>query len=204
MNFLALLLSTIPLANAQSSPASSASPTPNPSPGGSESGSAFTLNIRWSNSPLSGPLSASAGSFWTGKPTASYCPENVPGCQAVNTTSFEAQDGKLFLNAGVPGGQQVYISPQGKLTYTVPHSGYIPSGSVTDFASWSGDFLNPFLTFWLCNGQGTDSNAWAVWLEYTNGTTGAITNNGMDGENACTRIALQKGGYGGPAAWAFT
>ena len=107
MNLLAVLLSTIPFVNAQSSPASSASPTPTPSPEpGSESGSAFTLNIRWSNSPLSGPLSANAGSFWTGKPTASYCPENVPGCQAVNTTSFVAQDGKVFLNAGVPGGQQ--------------------------------------------------------------------------------------------------
>lgn len=70
------------------------------------SADAFTLNIRWSNSPLSGPLNANGGSFWTGKPTASYCPETVPGCKPVNTTSFVAQEGKLFLDVGVPGGQQ--------------------------------------------------------------------------------------------------
>lgn len=107
MNLLALLLSAIPLANAQSSSSPRSTPTPSPGSGsGSGSGSAFTLNIRWSNSPLKGPIHANAGSFWTGKPTASYCPENVPGCQPANTTSFVAQDGKLFLNTAVPGGQQ--------------------------------------------------------------------------------------------------
>lgn len=66
----------------------------------------FTLNVRWSNSPLNGPLNANRGAFWIGKPTAAYCPENIPHCPVVNTTSFVAQDGKLFLNTAVPGGQQ--------------------------------------------------------------------------------------------------
>ena len=68
---------------------------------------AFTLNIRWSNSPLSGPIGANGSSFWTGKPIESYCPPNIPGCVSVNTTSFLSNDqGSLFLNGGVPGGQQ--------------------------------------------------------------------------------------------------
>ncbi|KAF9884488.1 hypothetical protein FE257_001749 [Aspergillus nanangensis] len=168
---------------------------------------AFTLNIRWSNSPLKGPLNANAGSFWTGKPTSSFCPETVPGCKLANATSFLAQDGQLFLNTAVPGGQQVYISPQGQLTYTPPHSAAIPTGSLTNLVSWSGDsgdsFLNPFLTYWLCNTD-ADATSWSVWLEYTNGTTGSITNAGSDGVNACTRIALEAMPYRGAGAWEFS
>ena len=68
--------------------------------------SAFTLNVRWSNSPLAGPINANGGSFWTGKPTSSYCPSNVPECVVVNTTSFvSSASGGLALNAVVPGGQ---------------------------------------------------------------------------------------------------
>ncbi|KAI9041783.1 uncharacterized protein KD926_006507 [Aspergillus affinis] len=108
-----------------------------------------------------------------------------------------------------------------KITYTIPHSASIPSGSVTElkFAGRSpsppsggenqgSEFLNPFLTLWSCtSGDDTDkeldsdSTAWIVWLEYTNGTTGVIKN-GADGRNACTRMALQKTGYGGDErAW---
>ncbi|KAG2412884.1 hypothetical protein HFD88_010441 [Aspergillus terreus] len=172
-----------------------------------QSSDAFSLNIRWSNSPLSGPLNANGGSFWTGKSTSSYCPDTVPQCKTVNGTSFTVQDDKVFLNAVVPGGQQVYVSPQGQLTYTQPHSAYIPTGSLTSLASWSAasgaSFLNPFLTFWLCNTE-ANPNAWSVWLEYTNGTTGAITNNGSNGSNACTRIALEAKPYKGDAAWEFS
>ncbi|KAL4888614.1 hypothetical protein BDV59DRAFT_137403 [Aspergillus ambiguus] len=173
----------------------------------SASASPFTLNIRWSNSPLSGPLNANGGSLWTGKPTASTCPDTVPHCKTVNATSFTAQDGKLFLNAIVPGGQQVYVSPQGQLTYTQPHSASIPAGSLTNLVSWSGaagsSFLNPFLTFWLCDTDAASADKWRVWLEYTNGTTGAITNNGSNGVNACTRISLEAKPYQGTAAWEF-
>ena len=34
-------------------------------------------------------------------------------------------------NAEVPGGQQLYVAPDGRLSYTVAHSGAIPEGSVT-------------------------------------------------------------------------
>ncbi|EAW14823.1 uncharacterized protein ACLA_002340 [Aspergillus clavatus NRRL 1] len=169
----------------------------------SQAADAFTLNLRWSNSPLNGPLNANRGGFWIGKPTAAYYPDNIPHCPTANTTSFVAQDGKLFLNTAVPGGQQVYVSPTGELTYTVPHSAYIPEGSLTDLEIFSTtSFLNPFLTLWLCDAD-ESAVVWRVWFEYTNATTGAITNNGLTGKNACTRIALEAKAYAGPKAWSF-
>ncbi|KAF4208124.1 hypothetical protein CNMCM8927_001143 [Aspergillus lentulus] len=165
----------------------------------------FTLNVRWSNSmgTLQGPVNANAGAFWVGKPTAPFCPETVKDCPAaVNTTSFVAQGSKLFLNAAVPGGQQVYFSPEGELTYTIPHSGNIPDGSLTDLPIMKDGFLNPFLTLWLCSVD-NDAKQWKVWAEYTNGTTGAITNNGSNGQNACTRMSLEAEPYNGEKAWEF-
>ncbi|KMK59045.1 hypothetical protein Y699_00246 [Aspergillus fumigatus Z5] len=151
---------------------------------------------------LEGLLNANSGAFWSGKPTVSSCPENVQDCPAVNTTSFVSQGSKLFLNVAVPGGQQVYISPEGQLTYTVPHSGYIPDGSLADLPIMKDGFLNPFLTLWLCSVD-KDAKQWKVWAEYTNGTTGAITNNGSNGQSACTRFALEAQPYKGDKAWEF-
>lgn len=97
----------------------------------------------------------------------------------------------------------VYVSPTGQLTYTVPHSGNIPAGSLTDLEVFStNSFLNPFLTYWLCSAD-PDYNQWNIWLEYTNATTGSITNNGMTGSNACTRIALEAAPYKGKTTWAY-
>lgn len=84
----------------------------------SDADTPFALNIRWSNSPMNGPINANGGEFWYGKPTASYCPDNVPGCKEVNTTSFVGRDGNLFLNTGVPGGQQGMYSLPLPLTLT--------------------------------------------------------------------------------------
>jgi hypothetical protein len=96
----------------------------------------------------------------------------------------------------------VYISPSGRLTYTIPHSGYIPDGSLTDLPIFANSFLNPFLTLWLC-AEDSANKAWRVWAEYTNATTGAITNNGSNGTNACTRIALEAKPYTGPKAYLY-
>ncbi|EYE96801.1 uncharacterized protein EURHEDRAFT_452160 [Aspergillus ruber CBS 135680] len=164
----------------------------------------FTLNLRWSNSPLSGPINANGSQFWHGKDTASFCPENIPGCKTVNTTSFVGRDGQLFLNTGVPGGQQVYVSPTGLLTYTVPHSANIPEGSLTDLEVFStNNFINPFLTFHLCSVDQEDTQ-WHLVLEYTNATTGSIVNSGYTENNACTRVSLEAVPYEGDTAWEFS
>lgn len=41
-------------------------------------------------------------------------------------------DETLALGVIVPGGQQVYVAPDGALSYTGAHSGYIPPGSIVD------------------------------------------------------------------------
>lgn len=189
----------------------------------------FTLNIRWSNSPLKGPINANGSAFWNGKQTGSYCPDNVSGCKEVNTTSFVGRDGNLFLNTGVPGGQQgmfylsptsiregrmkkektdstiiVYVSPTGLLTYTPPHSAAIPEGSLTNLEVFStNNFVNPFLTFHLCSVDEADTQ-WQITLQYTNATTGSIINSGFTGQNACSQINLEAVPYTGDTAWEYT
>ena len=220
MKFLAATLSLLSLASA--GPLQQRQSSNN----GSNSDSPFVLNGRWSNSPLNGSINANGGSFWNGKPTASYCPDNVPGCKEVNTTTFVGRDGNLFLNTGVPGGQQgtyldiypsqdkrsetktnrhpVYISPAGLLTYTVPHSANIPEGSLTDLKIFStNNFVNPFLTFRLCSVDDADTQ-WHIITQYTNATTGAIMNSGYTKNNACTQISLEAVPYEGDVAWEYT
>ncbi|KAK8183439.1 IgE-binding protein [Phyllosticta capitalensis] len=75
-------------------------------------------------------INAAESAFWIGKPTSSYCPESVvENCPAGNETIFAGGDNTLFLDVEVPGGQQVYVKPDGSLTYTVAHSAYMPEGS---------------------------------------------------------------------------
>ncbi|KAH0349346.1 hypothetical protein KCU81_g2962, partial [Aureobasidium melanogenum] len=165
----------------------------------------FTLDISFSNSPLSGPIQASGGSFWIGKNASTSCPSNVNPCPAGNSTSFTSSgNGLLYLNTEVPGGQQVYIRPDGLLTYTQPHSASAPSGS-----TFSGFEISPqnqmakFYDFWLCSEDATDK-AYRIWLEYRD-SKGAITQNGKTGKNACTLVNLLASDVKkeGPAAWEY-
>ncbi|KAI0117458.1 hypothetical protein F4814DRAFT_448459 [Daldinia grandis] len=80
------------------------------------------------------PINASDGKFWINKSPNTKCPTDVgdldcskyPGTD----TTFTGGNGTIFLNAGVPGGQQVYIAEDGSLSYTEPHSGKIPDGGI--------------------------------------------------------------------------
>ncbi|KAJ4303730.1 hypothetical protein N0V90_002631 [Kalmusia sp. IMI 367209] len=84
------------------------------------------------------PLNANGGKFYLGGTASGYCPPTVgetcdkyPG----NETVLAGGYGTLSLGVIVPGGQQVYVAPDATLSYTVPHSAYIPEGSVVD--GWS-------------------------------------------------------------------
>jgi hypothetical protein len=48
----------------------------------------------------------------------------------------------LKMDVRVPGGQRVYVAPDGKLQYEVQHSNYIPEGSIVDGFMATGDFPN--------------------------------------------------------------
>ncbi|KAI0599948.1 hypothetical protein F4775DRAFT_548996 [Biscogniauxia sp. FL1348] len=81
-----------------------------------------------------GAIQASGGKFWVGKEASTYCPPDVPNldCSGFNGTDtvFIGGNDTLSLNVAVPGGQQVYIAPDGALSYSVPHAAP-PEGAVT-------------------------------------------------------------------------
>ncbi len=101
-------------------------------------------------------ISASASKFFLYKETSAYCPGNITNldCSAYpgKSTVFVDGNNTVSLDVSMPGGLQgllpirsslkpharhsqvhrlVYIAPDGALSYTVPHSAYMPNGSVT-------------------------------------------------------------------------
>lgn len=82
-------------------------------------------------------LTARGGKFYLGGgPPSSYCPPQVgSSCPSGNYTVFAGGDRTLGLGVVVPGGQQVYVAPDGSVSYTVAHSAYMPTGSIVD--GWS-------------------------------------------------------------------
>ncbi|KAI0097989.1 hypothetical protein GGR51DRAFT_566031 [Nemania sp. FL0031] len=86
-------------------------------------------------------INASGGKFYINKNTSTYCPEGVSGLDcslyAGTGTTFAISNGTttMSLAVTVPGGQQVYVAPDGSLSYTQAHSAYVPEGSlVTGFS----------------------------------------------------------------------
>ncbi|KAG6191397.1 hypothetical protein E4U36_000108 [Claviceps purpurea] len=97
--------------------------------------SAVSLAVNLPGSPLNNqPVVANGGKFWIGKPTSQYCPDNVEklgGCPKGKDTSIwvNSEQGTGSLNVIVPGGQQIYVGVDTSLSFTRPHSAYIPPGS---------------------------------------------------------------------------
>lgn len=125
------LVSTV-LAQSSSSAAPAASATPAPPAGPSYFG---VISARSASPVHLLPLTARSGKFYLGGgPPSSYCPVAQVGsaCPLGNTTVLAGGDQTLSLGVIVPGGQQVYVAPDGALSYTQAHSAYIPTGSVLD------------------------------------------------------------------------
>ncbi|EGD93305.1 secreted protein [Trichophyton mentagrophytes] len=73
------------------------------------------------------PMQAAGRAFWLGGSPATYCPEIVgDNCPPGNATVIL---GLNSLSVLVPGGQQMYVEPSGKLGFTQAHSASIPPGS---------------------------------------------------------------------------
>ncbi|GAW15475.1 hypothetical protein ANO14919_048860 [Xylariales sp. No.14919] len=81
-------------------------------------------------------INATGGKFYINRDTSTYCPEGVSGldCTAFSGsgTSFAIGNGTttMSLDVTVPGGQQVYVAPDGSLSYTQAHSASMPPGSI--------------------------------------------------------------------------
>ncbi len=96
-------------------------------------GSYFNVISARSGSPVHLlPLTARGLKFYLGGgPPSSYCPSQVgSSCPPGTSTTFIGGDGGLSLGVVVPGGQQVYVAPDGALSYTQAHSAAIPAGSI--------------------------------------------------------------------------
>ncbi|OOF95863.1 hypothetical protein ASPCADRAFT_207198 [Aspergillus carbonarius ITEM 5010] len=157
----------------------------------------FSIMSARSGSPIHLlPLNAAGGAFYLGGETSSYCPI-ASGCPAGTETVF-AGDGSS-LDVEVPGGQQVYVNPSGALSFTVPHSAYIPTGSSTGPFTYSPS--KPFGTW--SYGKGfmacpTKDSKWQVFAASQNATvpSGNVSDClGFD--------ALAVAGNGSVAAWEY-
>ncbi|KAI2787260.1 hypothetical protein POX_f07623 [Penicillium oxalicum] len=95
------------------------------------------------------PMTAADSKFWLGGESRTYCPTLVPNCaQRTNETVLFGERG---LDVIVPGGQALYVDRTGALSFTRPHSSYIPPGSSV------GPFkVHPGRNFgtWTYKGQG--------------------------------------------------
>ncbi|KAF2963344.1 hypothetical protein GQX73_g10230 [Xylaria multiplex] len=83
----------------------------------------------WSKDITKAVVNASGGKFYIGRPTQTYCPDGVVDCShftGTETVFVPGYDGRLGLRVNVPGGQQVYVAPDGSLSFTQAHSAYIP------------------------------------------------------------------------------
>jgi hypothetical protein len=148
------------------------------------------------------PMNARGGNFFIGgKGPSSYCPVETVGaenCPPGNTTTFAGGNQTLSLGVVVPGGQQVYVAADGALSYTVPHSAYIPPGStVTGFsrtASPTSDlfgYLNWEGGFIACPGSADDG--WKVYGQIANGTF----------SDECLGFSAIAAPVSAPAAWQY-
>ncbi|ORY75793.1 hypothetical protein BCR37DRAFT_383951 [Protomyces lactucae-debilis] len=84
------------------------------------------------------PLYAKGSAIRIGGTAPTSQTPNVPqlaGFPSTSTTSFIVANDRASLAVSVPGGQQVYVNSDGRLSYTVPHSGNTGTGStVTGFS----------------------------------------------------------------------
>ncbi|BDD55827.1 hypothetical protein MPDQ_004900 [Monascus purpureus] len=121
------------------------------------------------------PMNANGGAFYLGGNTSTYCPPQVGSCPPGTQTVLAP--GGAALDVTVPGGQELYISPTGALSFTQPHSAYVPPGSVLgpfSIAARSGSTLPHYsTTAWGASGFmacPTKDHRWQVFVAAQNVT----------------------------------
>ncbi|CRG91352.1 hypothetical protein PISL3812_08400 [Talaromyces islandicus] len=81
-----------------------------------------------------GSINAANSKFWIWGPgPKTYCPPNITGCQKTNSTLIDLylDNGAAGLYANIPGGQDIFVAPDGSLSFTEPHmEGVFPPGSI--------------------------------------------------------------------------
>jgi len=147
-------------------------------PGGGNSGvpAAFTVTSARSGSPIQYlPMNAADQKFWLGGQTATYCPTEINPCPPGNVTVIA---GGGSLDTEVPGGQQIYVAPDGSLSFTQAHSAAIPPGSsVGPFSVTAGARFATYSTsafgatgFMACPNTIPNPSTWQVFAAIHNAT----------------------------------
>ncbi|KAL1953326.1 hypothetical protein VTO42DRAFT_3006 [Malbranchea cinnamomea] len=174
----------------------------------------FTVMALRSASPIHFlPVQAAGQKFWLGGYPATYCPEQVgDACPPGNKTVIT---GLSYLDVLVPGGQQIYVDPNGALSFTQAHSVYIPPGSLIGGFTYTPHDTEPGRGTWGFNGGGatgwmacpdskdTESPRWQVFAALRNAT---VPTGNVDDCLGFTAMALQytSAPEEGPAAWQYT
>lgn len=166
----------------------------------------FTLISSHSGSPivhLRGINAANRG-FYINRATSAYCPPNtVANCaNTQNTTTVLAAapntSGSLSLSVQVPGGQQVFIGPDGALGYTGPHSASVPEGS---------DRVGFTYTPQKTEGSVGTLNHEAGFVACPEGGEGAYRiysgKNTVKDQSACVGVGLATSEWKGKSAWEY-
>ena len=96
------------------------------------------------------PFYAKGSSIRIGGQAPTSQTPNVPALAdfpTTTTTTFTVANNQASLAVSVPGGQQVYVAADGKLSYTVPHSGNTGTGSTRTGFSVAASGSNVNLNF---------------------------------------------------------
>ncbi|KAI1772222.1 hypothetical protein F4818DRAFT_179904 [Hypoxylon cercidicola] len=82
------------------------------------------------NTEVDGALinAAGLGFYLSLEGPETYCPKNVKNCPPVEGTLVYA--GLTGMAVQVPGGQRIYVAPNGQVRFTVAHSSSMPPGAM--------------------------------------------------------------------------
>ncbi|XXG96176.1 hypothetical protein Hte_002455 [Hypoxylon texense] len=94
------------------------------------SATTYFMTVFAPNTEVDGALinAASQGFYLSLDGPSTYCPSNVQNCPEVQGTLVTA--GMTGMAVQVPGGQQIYVAPDGQVQYTQAHSSSMPPGSM--------------------------------------------------------------------------
>ncbi|KAL8740057.1 MAG: hypothetical protein Q9190_007197 [Brigantiaea leucoxantha] len=174
----------------------------------------FSLIAARSTSPIHlRAINASDYGFYIGQSTSSYCPFQIQTCPPGNQTVITISNGSAIMDVEVPGGQQVYVSMTGALSYTPPHSTWIPPNSTTigfeytppdsNFTlgafSFHGDGANGFLACPF-EAEGGPKGVWRVYADVK-----GVSDVGIRKRADCLPFAALTTKFRGTvAAWEYT
>ncbi|KAI0192776.1 hypothetical protein F4808DRAFT_442742 [Astrocystis sublimbata] len=131
-----------------------------------ENTGSFSASVVEDISPAGTTINASGGKFYISETASTYCPEGTEGLDCADyagtgTTFAVSGATTLSLDVTVPGGQQVYVAPDGALSYTQAHSAAIPADSVLIGFSRleNGNLKSEGRQFFLCSVEEEEAEA---------------------------------------------